>query len=132
MWSLISAITRQQGRKIAQTNVSTRLLIVEDFDEKRIDLCIPDGSRDMPFDKAIILENRMDELNAIDWNKGCYLGQELMARTKQRGLIRKELMTVNFEGLPPENNEILLFEGTKVGAMRTSCKNKGLAFIFCT
>lgn len=100
-----------------------------DYDTKRIDLCIPDGSQDMPIDKAIILENRLDELKAIDWDKGCYLGQELMARTKHRGLVRKTLMKVIFEGSPPENNETLFFEGAKAGSMRTSCKGKGLALL---
>jgi len=100
---------------------------MDDYDAHRIDLCIPDGSQDLPIDKAIILENRLDDLHAIDWDKGCYLGQELMARTKHRGLIRKTLRTVKFEGPAPENNETLFYEEAKAGVMRTSCKDKGLA-----
>ena len=55
-----------------------------DYDRLRISLGVPDGSRDLPVEKAILLENGFDELNAIDWDKGCYLGQELTARTRYR------------------------------------------------
>jgi folate-binding protein YgfZ len=57
-----------------------------DYDRLRLALGVPDGSRDLPVDKAILLENGFDELNAIDWEKGCYMGQELTARTRYRGL----------------------------------------------
>jgi folate-binding protein YgfZ len=102
---------------------------MNDYDSKRISLCIPDGSRDMPIDKAIILENGLDDLNAIDWKKGCYLGQELISRTKHRGLIRKKLIRVQFENSSPQNGELLFLDGTKAGVMRSSCHNKGLALI---
>ena len=45
---------------------------------------MPDGSRDLSVEKALLLENGFDELNGVDWQKGCYMGQELTARTKYR------------------------------------------------
>ncbi|TAH35611.1 MAG: folate-binding protein [Alphaproteobacteria bacterium] len=63
-----------------------------EYDYVRAKLGLPDGSRDMEIDRAIILENGFQELNAIDWQKGCYVGQELTARTKYRGLVRKRLL----------------------------------------
>ena len=63
----------------------------ETYDRLRIGLGIADGSRDLAGGKAILLENGFDELNGIDWQKGCYMGQELTARTKYRGLVRKRL-----------------------------------------
>ena len=45
---------------------------------------MPDGSRDLVVEKALLLENGFDELNGVDWQKGCYMGQELTARTKYR------------------------------------------------
>jgi folate-binding protein YgfZ len=72
-----------------------------DYDRLRLSLGVPDGSRDLPVEKAILLENGFDELNAIDWDKGCYMGQELTARTRYRGLVRKRLLPVAIEGAPP-------------------------------
>ncbi|MGE0717933.1 MAG: folate-binding protein YgfZ, partial [Alphaproteobacteria bacterium] len=69
-----------------------------DYDRLRLGLGVPDGSRDLPVEKAILLETGFDELNGVDWKKGCYMGQELTARTKYRGLVRKRLMPVTIEG----------------------------------
>ena len=41
--------------------------------------------------KSLLLENNFDNLNAIDWDKGCYVGQEITARMKYRGLLKKKL-----------------------------------------
>ena len=63
-------------------------------------LGVPDGSRDLQLEKALLLESGFDELNGVDWQKGCYMGQELTARTKYRGLIKKRLFPVRVEGAP--------------------------------
>ena len=68
------------------------------YDRLRLEAGVPDGSRDMVVEKAILLENNLDELHAISWQKGCYMGQELTARTRYRGLVRKRLFPVIVEG----------------------------------
>src|SRR5713101_3222313 len=47
------------------------------WDRHRLTLGIPDGSRDLVLDKSILLEAGFDELHGVDWQKGCYVGQEL-------------------------------------------------------
>ena len=64
---------------------------LDDYDALRLSLGVPDGSRDLPVEKALLLESGFDELNGVDWKKGCYMGQELTARTKYRALVRKRL-----------------------------------------
>lgn len=61
----------------------------------RYQLGVPEGAGEMEFDRAIPLEWGMDELNAIDWDKGCYMGQELTARTRYRGLVRKRVLPIH-------------------------------------
>ena len=68
------------------------------FQLLRFSLGVPEGSGDLLPDKSILLESGFDELHGIDWQKGCYMGQELTARTKYRGLIRKRLLPVKFAG----------------------------------
>ncbi len=104
----------------------------EIYDEHRIRLCIPDGSRDLPIERAVILEYGFESLGALDWNKGCYMGQELMARTHYRGLIRKKLICVDFKESPPAFGEdITLQDGTE-GKMCSSCGHIGLVLIKTT
>lgn len=70
------------------------LVSLEDYQQHRYSLGVPESSVELEFDRAIPLEYGQDELNAIDWQKGCYMGQELTARTRYRGLIRKRLFPV--------------------------------------
>lgn len=99
------------------------------FEEHRLELGIPDGTRDMIVDKAIPLECGMDELNAIAWEKGCYLGQELTARTKHRGLVRKRLLPIKIQGDTPEFEAEITLEGKPVGSMRSATGDKGIALL---
>jgi len=101
-----------------------------EYDCLRLSLGVPDGSRDMKIDKAIPLECNLDELNAIGWKKGCYMGQELTARTKYVGLVRKRLIPVIIEGEPPlDPEDPIIFEGEKMGYLHSRCENRGLALL---
>lgn len=99
------------------------------YERLRLSLGLPDGSRDMPVDKAILLENGFDELNGVDWDKGCFMGQELTARTRYRGLVKKRLMPVRIDGeTPPPGTEIR--QGDRaVGETRSAQEGLGLALI---
>lgn len=99
------------------------------YDQHRLSLGIPDGSRDMIPEKAIPLECNLDALNAIDWDKGCYMGQELTSRTKHRGLVRKRLLPVTLSENTLPFLTPLLLDDKKVGSMRTSAAGVGLALV---
>ncbi len=101
----------------------------ETYDRLRLGLGVPDGSRDMPIDKAILLEAGFDELDGVDWKKGCYIGQELTARTKYRGIIRKRLMPVRVEGPTPEPGTLIMHGEKEAGEMRSGRDGIALALI---
>ena len=99
------------------------------YDRHRLNLGLPDGSRDMEIDKSILLECGFEELNGVDFEKGCYLGQEVTARTKHRGLIKKRLLPVDIDGTPPEPGTPLMLGDMEAGEMRSSSGDVGLALI---
>lgn len=69
-------------------------LIEDNFEKYRellIKNLIPFSSEDLIQDKSLLLENNFDKINAIDWEKGCYVGQEITARMKYRALLKKQL-----------------------------------------
>ena len=99
----------------------------DDYDLHRLGLGLPDGSRDLEIEKAVLLENGFEELNGVDFAKGCYLGQELTARTKYRALIKKRLVPVAIEGPAPAAGTIVRLNGEDVGEMRSSRNGFGLA-----
>jgi folate-binding protein YgfZ len=91
-----------------------------DYDRLRLTLGLPDGSRDLIAEKSTLLESGFDELNGVDWDKGCYMGQELTARTKYRGLVKKRLMPVAFDGPPPAPGTPVMLKGKEAGEVRSS------------
>ncbi len=101
----------------------------DDYDRLRLTLGIADSSRDLAIEKSILLEAGFDELNGVDWNKGCYIGQELTARTKYRGLIKRRLMPVAISGPRPSLGTVICADGREVGEMRSSRNGRGLALL---
>jgi len=100
------------------------------WDSLRIGIGIPDGSRDLIPERAILLENNIDRLHGISWTKGCYMGQELTARTHYRGLVRKGLVPVRVSpGTAPAFDAPLFKDGAEVGHMRSVCGDAGLALV---
>jgi folate-binding protein YgfZ len=99
------------------------------YDRLRLSLGVPDGSHDLIPEKSLLMESGFDALNGIDWNKGCYIGQELTARMKYRALAKKQLMAVSVEGpMPPPGSPILLGDD-EVGEMRSGRDGAGLAIL---
>jgi folate-binding protein YgfZ len=99
------------------------------YERLRLEAGVPDGSRDMLVDKAILLENNMDELHAISWQKGCYMGQELTARTRYRGLVRKRLFPVIVEGKLPEPGTLVMVGDKEAGEVRSGSGDRALALL---
>lgn len=101
-----------------------------EWDAHRIALGLPDGARDMEREKSVLLEAGFDELNGISWTKGCYMGQELTARTRYRGLLKRRLLLVRAErDLPPPGTPVLAEDGREVGEMRSVSGREGLALL---
>src|SRR4051812_21866015 len=119
-------------RERIRSELAGRGFIESDFaayDRHRIALGVPDGSRDLVLEKSILLESGFEELHGVDWQKGCYIGQELTARTKYRGLIKKRLRPVQIDGPAPEPGTIITRDGHEAGEMRSSRDGIGLALL---
>ncbi|HTU55520.1 MAG TPA: folate-binding protein [Acetobacteraceae bacterium] len=99
----------------------------EEWDLHRLSLGLPDGSRDLEAERTLLLEAGFDELAGVSWTKGCYMGQELTARTRYRGLIKRRLMPVAVAGPLPAPETPVLAAGVVRGAMRSGRGELGLA-----
>ena len=99
------------------------------YEQLRLSLGVPDGSRDILVEKSFPLECNLDDLNAIDYEKGCYVGQELTARTHHRAKIRKRLFPVKSKGPVPAPGTPVTVNGKEVGEMRSGDGQQGLALL---
>jgi folate-binding protein YgfZ len=116
-WRVLSAVTAASSAA------------PEDWDSLRLAAGLPDGSKDMESDRSTLLEAGFDELIGVSWSKGCYMGQELTARTKYRGLIKRRLVPVDVEGDLPAPGTPVFRDGQDVGTMRSGRGPIGLASV---
>jgi hypothetical protein len=99
------------------------------YEQARLALGVPDGSRDLVVDRSTLLEAGFEELHGVDFKKGCFVGQELTARMKYRGLVRKRLMPVAFEGPAPAPGTPIRLDGKDAGEMRSGQDGHGMALL---
>lgn len=99
------------------------------YDRHRLRLGLPDGSRDLESGRTVLLEAGFDELHGVSWTKGCYMGQELTARTRYRGLVKRRLVPVAVDGPLPEPGTPVLRDGGDVGTIRSGRDGRALAIL---
>ena len=99
------------------------------YDRLRLSHGVPDSSADMAVEKAFPLEAGLDHLNAIDFAKGCYVGQELTARTHYRGTIRKRLFRVDVDGPLPAPDTPVTLGDKKAGVVRSGQHGIAMAML---
>lgn len=84
-------------RTIAETAAPSEAN-AEQYTALRYALGVPEGPVEIARSQAIPLEYGIDLLGGVDYHKGCYLGQELVARTHHRGIIRKRILPLVISG----------------------------------
>ncbi|KAJ4712862.1 Glycine cleavage T-protein aminomethyltransferase [Melia azedarach] len=104
----------------------------------RLENGIAEGSSEIPKGEAMPLEYNLAGLNAISFDKGCYVGQELIARTHHRGVIRKRLLPLRFlddrgneveQKVTPGSEVIDVESGKKAGKVTTAVGCRGLGVL---
>ena len=113
------------------TNIPDGFLLGElsGYEALRVKCGVPDGVKDMVSEKDFPMQFGFDALHAIDFNKGCYVGQEVTARTKHRGGIRKMPVKVTASQSLPECGSTLTIEDKIIGTLLSSSGNLGIAQI---
>ncbi|MGL4543762.1 MAG: YgfZ/GcvT domain-containing protein, partial [Polymorphobacter sp.] len=97
-----------------------------DYDAHRLALGVPD-SADLLLDKMMWLEANAAELNGVSFTKGCYVGQENVARMHHRDRLRKRLLPVTFDGDPGDG--IIRAGDREAGALRSHRGGCGIAYL---
>jgi folate-binding protein YgfZ len=99
------------------------------YDAHRLALGLPDGLRDLEAEKSVLLEAGFDALHGISWTKGCYMGQELTARTRYRGLLKRRLVPVAADAALPASGTPVMAGERVVGELRSVRGQAGLALL---
>jgi tRNA-modifying protein YgfZ len=100
-----------------------------EYHAMRIKLGVPQGGADYSFGDTFPHEALFDQLNGVDFKKGCYVGQELVSRMEHRGLARKRIVPVEGEAELPPSGTPVTAGGVAIGTLGSSSGVSGLALI---
>jgi folate-binding protein YgfZ len=98
------------------------------FDARRLALGVP-GSADFGEDKTFPIEANFDLLNGIDFQKGCFVGQETTSRMKRRGLIKTRMLPIAFDGSPPAPGAEVLAGELRAGQVLSGVAGRAMALL---
>ena len=97
-------------------------------DELRVERMIPEATVELVPDDSYVLEMGFERLHGVDFRKGCYVGQEIVARMKHKAELRKGLARVTLDG-PATTGTALVSNGRAVGSLGTVSGNRALAIL---
>ena len=112
----------------AAADLGATLTDAETYDAHRIALGVPRGGMDFIYGDTFPHEADMDQLAGVDFQKGCYIGQEVVSRVEHRGSARSRIVPVAFELAPAPNLPVMAGE-KEVGTLMSTAKGHGLAML---
>ncbi len=99
-----------------------------DWDAIRVAHCIPETGVELIPNETYILEAGFERLNGVDFRKGCYVGQEIIARMKHKTTLKKGLVTVTIDGTAPVGTPITAND-KPAGTLFTQSGNHAIAYL---
>ena len=104
-WRIL--IPEEFRQKVADV-ISADLVESEAYEAHRIISGAPRGGLDFMYSDAFPHETNMDRLHGVDFDKGCYVGQEVVSRMQHRGTARTRTVRVVLEDFSPETGTVIL------------------------
>jgi folate-binding protein YgfZ len=102
----------------------------EAYDAHRLALGVPNPARDCEPEKTFPLEANYDLLNAIDFHKGCYIGQETTSRMKRRSAVKTRMAPILFDGsAPAPGAPVETPEGLRAGEVLSGGEGRAIALL---
>ncbi|WP_024341546.1 YgfZ/GcvT domain-containing protein [Bradyrhizobium japonicum] len=109
--------------------IGAELVDSAEYEAHRIALGVPRGGLDFMYSDAFPHETNMDRLAGVDFDKGCYVGQEVVSRMQHRGTARTRSVKVLLDGASPEPGATILAGDKPVGTIGSSAGGKGIALV---
>jgi tRNA-modifying protein YgfZ len=109
--------------------IGAQMVEASAYEAHRIALGVPRGGLDFTYGDAFPHETNMDRLHGVDFDKGCYVGQEVISRMQHRGTARTRTVRVLLEGAAPEPGTAILAGEKSQGTMGSAADHRGLALI---
>jgi hypothetical protein len=115
--------------KEAAADLGAELVDAMHYEAYRIARGVPRGGLDFTYGDAFPHETDMDQLNGVDFAKGCYVGQEVVSRIEHRGSARTRVVPVAYEGFAPDAGAVVTASEKTVGTLGSTADGRGLAML---
>ena len=99
------------------------------YEAHRIAHAVPRGGLDFAYNDAFPHEAGMDDLRGVDFDKGCYVGQEVVSRMQHRGSVRTRIIGVALKDFAPETGVAVLAGDKQAGTMGSAADGRGIALV---
>jgi tRNA-modifying protein YgfZ len=113
----------------AAADLGATLVDAGAYEAHRIALGVPRGGVDFIYGDAFPHETDMDQLGGIDFDKGCYVGQEVVSRMEHRGTARTRAVPVAFEDFAPEAGTPVTAGGKPLCMLGGTARGRGIALL---
>jgi len=108
-------ISKIENIKVIIKNLNLKTVDKDNYYKKSFDLGIPQVNLNKLKDKIFGIENNLDELNGIDFRKGCYIGQENTSRIKLRNKLRRRILPIKKISGDFSENDTIKYKNIEVG-----------------
>lgn len=99
------------------------------YEARRIAAGVPKGGVDFVYGDTFVQDSNLDWLNGVDFKKGCYVGQEVVARVHHRNSAKKRIVKFSFEGDAPLPGAPIAAGGAALGQVGSTAGSEGLAML---
>jgi folate-binding protein YgfZ len=113
----------------AASDLDAKLADTEAYEAHRIALGIPRGGLDFAYGDTFSHEADMDQLNGVDFDKGCYVGQEVVSRVEHRASARSRVVPIAYDEFAPSSGLPIMAGDRQVGTLGSTAKGHGLALV---
>jgi tRNA-modifying protein YgfZ len=99
------------------------------YEAHRIAQGVPKGGVDFVHGDVFVHDMNLDSMNGVDFKKGCYVGQEVVARVHYRNSARKRVVKIHFDGPAPAPGTLIMAGETNIGQAGSTAGDNGLAMV---
>jgi hypothetical protein len=113
----------------AAADLNATMVSADTYEAHRIRLGVPRGGLDFIYGDTFPHEADMDQLGGVDFEKGCYVGQEVVSRVEHRASARSRVVPITYEEFAPSSGLPIMAGGKQIGTLGSTARGHGLALM---
>jgi folate-binding protein YgfZ len=127
-WRMLAPVPPGFAPRPGDTEGEAEWVATEAYHAHRVALGVPEAGKDFPIGDTFPHEADLDVLNGVSFAKGCFIGQEVVARMKHKGIVRRRVVPVEANA-PLRSGAPIMLGAAEIGSIGTVAGTRGLALV---